>query len=230
MSKSKLEYIWLDGYKPTQNMRSKTKVEEDFSGKLEDCPIWSFDGSSTRQASGGSSDCLLKPVAIYPDPARKNGYLVMTEVLNADIETIPVFVPQGSIIPLGKVKKHVNASPDDTLTLKIYPGEKASFTLYEDDGISKDYKNDAYTITKISCTGNDSETEIIIGEMEGGYDEMVKERTYISEVYMEKRPQSMKLNEKEVEGSDYQYNEQAKTLIFAFTTSTNEENKIRIYQ
>jgi glutamine synthetase len=65
-------------------MRSKTKVINDFSGKLEDCPIWSFDGSSTLQASGGSSDCLLKPVAIYPDPTRINGYLVMTEVLNAD--------------------------------------------------------------------------------------------------------------------------------------------------
>ncbi len=84
MSKSKLEYIWLDGYKPTQNMRSKTKVENDFSGKLEDCPIWSFDGSSTRQAKGESSDCILKPIAIYQDPARKNAYLVMTEVLNAD--------------------------------------------------------------------------------------------------------------------------------------------------
>lgn len=84
MSKSKLEYIWLDGYKPTQNMRSKTKVENDFSGKLEDCPIWSFDGSSTRQAKGESSDCILKPIAIYPDPSRKNAYLVMTEVLNAD--------------------------------------------------------------------------------------------------------------------------------------------------
>ncbi len=84
MSKSKLEYIWLDGYVPTANLRSKTKVEEDFSGKLEDCPMWSFDGSSTQQAEGGSSDCLLKPIAIYPDPARINGYLVMTEVLNAD--------------------------------------------------------------------------------------------------------------------------------------------------
>ena len=84
MSKSKLEYIWLDGYKPTQNMRGKTKVIENFSGKLEDCPIWSFDGSSTLQAEGGSSDCLLKPVAIYPDPDRINGFLVMTEVLNAD--------------------------------------------------------------------------------------------------------------------------------------------------
>lgn len=84
MSKAKLEYIWLDGYKPTQSLRSKTKIEDNFSGKLEDCPMWSFDGSSTEQAPGRSSDCLLKPVAIFPDPDRKNGYLVMTEVLNAD--------------------------------------------------------------------------------------------------------------------------------------------------
>ena len=84
MSKSKLEYIWLDGYKPTQSLRSKTKVVKDFGGTLEECPMWSFDGSSTEQAEGHSSDCLLKPVAIFPDPARKNAYLVMTEVLNAD--------------------------------------------------------------------------------------------------------------------------------------------------
>ena len=84
MNKSKLEYLWLDGYKPTQTLRGKTEIVEDFSGKLEDCPMWSFDGSSTRQAEGGSSDCLLKPVAIYPDPVRRNGFIVMTEVLNAD--------------------------------------------------------------------------------------------------------------------------------------------------
>ena len=82
--KSKLEYIWLDGFKPTQSLRSKTRIERDFSGKVEDCPMWSFDGSSTQQAEGNDSDCLLKPVAIFPDPDRSNGYLVMTEVLNAD--------------------------------------------------------------------------------------------------------------------------------------------------
>lgn len=84
MSKSKLEYIWLDGYKPTQSLRSKTKIVDNFSGKLEDAPMWSFDGSSTEQAPGGASDCLLKPVAVFPDPARTNGWLVMTEVLSAD--------------------------------------------------------------------------------------------------------------------------------------------------
>ena len=81
---SKLEYIWLDGGEPTQSMRSKTMIRRDFTGTLEECPFWNFDGSSTNQAEGGSSDCVLKPVAIFPDPDRTSGYLVMCEVLNAD--------------------------------------------------------------------------------------------------------------------------------------------------
>jgi glutamine synthetase len=84
MTKSKLEYIWLDGSSPTQILRSKTKIVDDFSGNVDDAPMWSFDGSSTQQAVGGSSDCLLKPVAVFRDPARRNGWLIMTEVLNAD--------------------------------------------------------------------------------------------------------------------------------------------------
>lgn len=86
MSKSKLEYIWLDGYEPTQSLRSKTKIVGNFSGDLADAPIWSFDGSSTEQADGSSSDCLLKPVAVFPDPDRfgGDGWLIMSEVLSAD--------------------------------------------------------------------------------------------------------------------------------------------------
>lgn len=82
--KSKLEYIWLDGGVPTQGLRSKTMVRNDFGGTVEECPIWSFDGSSTNQATGDDSDCLLKPVAVFPDPDRASSYLVMCEVLNAD--------------------------------------------------------------------------------------------------------------------------------------------------
>lgn len=81
---TKLEYIWLDGYKPTQSLRSKTKIVKTFSGKLEDLDNWSFDGSSTEQAPGGSSDCILKPVFVVPDPQRKSAFLVMCEVLSAD--------------------------------------------------------------------------------------------------------------------------------------------------
>ncbi len=80
----KLEYIWLDGYKPEPSLRSKTKVVASEPSDVSDCPEWSFDGSSTEQAEGGSSDCLLKPVRMVPDPDRENAVLVMTEVLAAD--------------------------------------------------------------------------------------------------------------------------------------------------
>ena len=85
MTKYKLEYIWLDGYEPVPNLRSKTKIVE-FDGEpvLEELPVWNFDGSSTRQAEGSNSDCLLQPVALFPDPARGNGMLVMCEVLLPD--------------------------------------------------------------------------------------------------------------------------------------------------
>ncbi len=86
MPKYKLEYIWLDGYTPVANLRGKTKIESfDEFPTLEQLPLWSFDGSSTMQAEGKFSDCLLKPVALYPDTTRINGALVMCEVLTPDM-------------------------------------------------------------------------------------------------------------------------------------------------
>jgi glutamine synthetase len=51
--------------------------------------MWSFDGSSTQQAEGDNSDCLLKPVRIIPDPGRLNAFLVLTEVLLPDKSAHP---------------------------------------------------------------------------------------------------------------------------------------------
>jgi len=85
MPKFKLEYLWLDGYEPVPNLRSKTKVVQyDAFPTVDELPLWGFDGSSTRQAEGSDSDCVLKPVAVFPDPARTNGALVMCEVLLPD--------------------------------------------------------------------------------------------------------------------------------------------------
>jgi glutamine synthetase len=85
MTKYKLEYIWLDGYTPVPNLRGKTLIKEyDSFPSLEDLPDWGFDGSSTMQADGSNSDCILKPIRIFVDPARKNGALVLCEVMNPD--------------------------------------------------------------------------------------------------------------------------------------------------
>ena len=54
---------------------------------LEQLPLWGFDGSSTMQAEGRSSDCVLKPVRIFPDSERTNGALVLCEVMMPDGET-----------------------------------------------------------------------------------------------------------------------------------------------
>ena len=88
MAKYKLEYLWLDGYTPVANIRGKTQIKE-FAKfpTLSQLPMWGFDGSSTRQAEGQNSDCMLKPVAVYPDSTRKNGVLVMCEVMMPDGKT-----------------------------------------------------------------------------------------------------------------------------------------------
>jgi glutamine synthetase len=86
VSAYKAEYIWIDGAEPTQQLRSKTKIVE--QGK--EPPVWGFDGSSTNQASGHASDCVLKPVFVCPDPLRGgDNKLVMCEVLLTDMTPHP---------------------------------------------------------------------------------------------------------------------------------------------
>lgn len=96
-----LEYIWLDGNSP-QKLRSKTKVMDaqdivvtegtSNQGYPEGYPLWSFDGSSTKQAGEGfdfdGTDCVLKPVYVVDDPFRGSPHkLVLCEVYNPDGKT-----------------------------------------------------------------------------------------------------------------------------------------------
>jgi glutamine synthetase len=80
------EYIWIDGTEPSPLLRSKTRIVPD--GK--EPGIWGFDGSSTNQALGHDSDCVLQPVFSCPDPLRgPDDKLVMCEVLLTDFTPHP---------------------------------------------------------------------------------------------------------------------------------------------
>jgi glutamine synthetase len=83
MTKVRLDYIWLDGYAPTANIRTKAQIvdlADDFDGELDQVPVWGFDGSSTQQAEGTDSDCKLIPARVYPNPLRETGWFVLCEV------------------------------------------------------------------------------------------------------------------------------------------------------
>jgi len=80
--KRKVEYIWIDGTKPTPQLRSKTNILNIEEG----IPIWGFDGSSTNQAKGSNSDCVLSPVFMCKDPIRGRPHeLALCEVLNTNM-------------------------------------------------------------------------------------------------------------------------------------------------
>jgi len=67
-----------------------------------------------------------------------------------DLETMPLFVREGSILPLGPVKQFSAEKVDEPLTISIYPGADASFLLYEDDGTSFDYRKGEWMGTQMA--------------------------------------------------------------------------------
>jgi glutamine synthetase len=87
----RLEYVWVDGFKPW-GLRAKVRVIDlskgDIKnlekGKLSPVPQWGFDGSSTGQANGKDSDCILDPVRVYPDPTYNDKFIVLCQVMNPD--------------------------------------------------------------------------------------------------------------------------------------------------
>ena len=135
----KLEYIWIDGTEPTAQLRSKTKVVEEFNNNLTDCPVWGFDGSSTLQAEGSSSDCVLYPAFVCKNPLEKNAILVAsygtcsTGINIRNIHNIIFASPSKSVIRvLQSIGRGLRKS-DNKENVKLYD--------ISDDLCFKKYKN-----------------------------------------------------------------------------------------
>lgn len=77
-----------------------------------------------------------------------------------DLETVPLYIPAGSILPLGPVKQYTGETSDQPLSVSIYPGADASFLLYEDDGSSFDYRKGLWT--GIHMEWNDSRRSLTL--------------------------------------------------------------------
>ena len=89
------EYIWIDGSGVTVRSKAKTIVGK--VTKVEDCPEWNYDGSSTYQATTEQSEVILKPVALYRDPFRRgDNVLVFCETFNWKNKECKELVPSNT--------------------------------------------------------------------------------------------------------------------------------------
>jgi alpha-D-xyloside xylohydrolase len=94
----------------------------------------------------------------------------------APLETIPLFVRAGGIVPLSPVMQHVDEIPDAPYEIRIYRGADGAFALYEDAGDSYDYEQGNYAL--IPLAWNEQRSELAIGERQGSFPTLVREREY----------------------------------------------------
>jgi len=94
----------------------------------------------------------------------------------APIGILPLYVPAGTILPLGLAVEYVDQKPADPLEVRVYPGADGSFDLYEDAGDSFDYEHGAYTT--IPFRWDDASRTLTIGKRAGAYDGMLAKRTF----------------------------------------------------
>jgi alpha-D-xyloside xylohydrolase len=94
----------------------------------------------------------------------------------AGVETVPLFVRPGSIIPMGPLLQYSSEKPADPIELRIYPGADGSFTLYEDEGDNYSYEKGNHATIPISW--NNAKHRLEIGKRAGQFPGMLKERTF----------------------------------------------------
>ena len=96
--------------------------------------------------------------------------------VDAPFEHIPLFVKEGSIIPVGPEIQYTDEKPAEPITLYVYTGRDCAFTLYEDEGINYNYEKGACSTIRFSY--DEMAGNLIIGERKGGFNGMLKSRTF----------------------------------------------------
>jgi alpha-D-xyloside xylohydrolase len=105
-------------------------------------------------------------------------YLNGGQRLNADApyEKLPLFVREGTILPLGPEIQYTGEKKADPLTLLIYTGKSCEFNLYEDEGTNYNYEKGSFS--NILFSYNEEKKELSIGERKGTFPGMLKTRTF----------------------------------------------------
>ncbi|MFI5161369.1 MAG: TIM-barrel domain-containing protein [Sphingobacteriales bacterium] len=100
------------------------------------------------------------------------------QTLDADapVETIPLYVKAGSIVPMGPNVEYATQNPGGAIELRIYPGANGEFKLYEDENDNYNYEKGASAT--ISLKWNDKLRQLTISDRKGNFPGLVKKRTF----------------------------------------------------
>jgi hypothetical protein len=159
---------------------------------------------------------------------------------DAPLETLPLFVKKGAIVPLQNVMNYTDEFPLDTLTLAIYPAPRSSFTLYEDDGKTTAYRTGAFAQTIFICDVQPQAVTVNIGRSNGDYAGKPSRRVYFSELHhINHLPDSVMKNTStlrlyasigELQSSDegWWYDAAKQLLVVKCQTVPSEEDVLRI--
>lgn len=105
------------------------------------------------------------------------------------LETLPIYIRKGAIIPMMPNMLYVGEKPIDELTVDIYPDTYSSFTLYEDDGQSFEYEQGNFCETKFEVSGNSKHVKVLINERHGKY--IPQQRNYLLQLNIKSKPDNI---------------------------------------
>lgn len=170
----------------------------------------------------------------------------MSTIVSAPLNQMPIFVKQGSIIPMAQLMSYTDERPLDTLTLHIYPdlNGEVSYTLYEDDGKTRDYQNGKYATTlftqQIESVNGAKTIVLFTGETKGEFIPQLNGRTYIYEVHgIVKKPSKVLVNGFDVKerikrdkstgnSPKFSYNNKLKRLTVSLHTKLDSQASVKV--
>lgn len=156
---------------------------------------------------------------------------------NVTLNRIPLFVKAGSILPMRKYAKSVEAGSNQNLVLDIYPQGMSSMLLYEDDGTTNGYLQSQYASTRFTCHRSRDDMNLMIEPPVGSYKNMPTSRDYYLIVRDPIYPQIISVNDKQLNyyyfdkfeknQSGWYFDKGKKETYVKFKASTQKQTTIR---
>lgn len=152
--------------------------------------------------SGGVREGIYLPSGLWVD-YWSGKVLTGTQTLAAypaPLDTLPVFVRAGAIVPMWPPMRTYADRAPNPLTLDVYPGGESAFELYEDDGTTRAFAAGAFSKTMITCSAPEQvmllrdRVELIVGPTNGTFAGQIKDRTYVVHMHLPSAPSEVQLH------------------------------------